>query len=149
MGIIAGTIKNAMNAAPLTHAGGLVVRTTDGRPEVLLVRPKDGSDVWVLPKGHIERGELPEETAVREVAEETGVVATVDRLLERVAFRAKGEDVRVAFYLMRCRKERKGIEDRAIQWVSPVDAERLLSHAESVRVLRLALPFLTAQESAR
>jgi len=133
-----------MTAAPLTHAGGLVVRTTDGRTEVLIVRPKDGSKVWVLPKGHIERGERPEETAAREVAEETGVVATVDRLLERVTFRAKNEDVRVAFYLMRCKEVRKAIEDRAIQWVSPADAEQMLSHADSVRVLRTALPFLNS-----
>ena len=131
-------------SAPLTHAGGLVVRATDGRPEVLVVRPKDGSDVWVLPKGHIEAGERPEETAAREVAEETGVVATVERLLERVTFRAKNEDVRVAFYLMRCREARKGLEDRVIRWVSPSDAERMLSHAESVRVLRAALPFITS-----
>jgi len=130
-------------SAPLTHAGGLVVRATDGRPEVLIVRPKDGSDVWVLPKGHIEAGERPEETAAREVAEETGVVATVERLLERVTFRAKNEDVRAAFYLMRYRQARKGLEDRTIRWVSPADGERMLSHPESVRVLRAALPFLT------
>ena len=42
--------------------------------EVLLLKHKSGS--WVFPKGHIEPGETSLETALREVEEEAGVVAT-------------------------------------------------------------------------
>ena len=52
-------------------AGGLVVRGS----EVLLIEPRAGR--WQLPKGHVEPGEAPEQTAVREVREETGVQARV------------------------------------------------------------------------
>lgn len=53
-------------------AGGLVVR--DG--QVLLIATAGGRR-WQLPKGHVEEGETPENAAVREVREETGVVGRV------------------------------------------------------------------------
>lgn len=53
-------------------AGGLVV---NARHEVVLIgrRNRRGSLLWSLPKGHIEQGENAEQTAVREIHEETGV----------------------------------------------------------------------------
>ncbi len=54
-------------------AGGLVVRNTE---EVLLISTQNGSR-WQLPKGHVEGEETPEQTAVREIQEETGVTGRV------------------------------------------------------------------------
>jgi len=51
------------------HSAGGVVLNPKG--EVLIVRQKDGS--WSLPKGHIEEGEDPKRTAIREIREETGL----------------------------------------------------------------------------
>jgi 8-oxo-dGTP pyrophosphatase MutT (NUDIX family) len=52
-------------------AGGVVVRPSESRAyEVCLV--SDGR-YWGLPKGNVERAESPEETALREIAEETGL----------------------------------------------------------------------------
>lgn len=56
----------------LTHAGGIVFRTKAGKTEYLLVDAKEFPGQRVLPKGHIEAGEQPGDTAVREVHEETG-----------------------------------------------------------------------------
>lgn len=53
-------------------AGGLVVAGT----RILLISTQKGRR-WQLPKGHIEEGETPEETAAREVREETGVSGRV------------------------------------------------------------------------
>lgn len=53
-------------------AGGLVVRGSS----ILLISTQSGRR-WQLPKGHIEEGETPEQTAVREVREETGVTGRV------------------------------------------------------------------------
>ena len=47
------------------------------RPQYLLVEATNDPAQWVLPKGHVEEGEQPRETAVREVHEETGVWARV------------------------------------------------------------------------
>ena len=51
-------------------AGGVVVRTAAGGNQVVLV--SDGRH-WGLPKGNLEPGETPEDAALREVSEETGI----------------------------------------------------------------------------
>jgi 8-oxo-dGTP pyrophosphatase MutT (NUDIX family) len=58
-----------------TSAGGLVVQVNGGTAEVALIarHNRAGRLEWCLPKGHPERGETLQETAVREVAEETGI----------------------------------------------------------------------------
>lgn len=57
-----------------------VVLVEDGR--VLMVRlQRPGKSFWVLPGGAIEKGETPQEAAVREVREETGLEVAIDRLL--------------------------------------------------------------------
>ncbi|MEN3028423.1 MAG: NUDIX hydrolase [Aquificaceae bacterium] len=79
-------------------AGGLLFR---GR-EVLLVRNPSG--VWTFPKGLIEAGENPEETALREVLEETGVKGRIVTFLGEINYwyTREGEKIRkrVVFYLM-------------------------------------------------
>ncbi len=54
-----------------TSAGGVVYRRDDGVIQFLLIR--DPYENWGLPKGHVEPGEAVEETAIREVREETGI----------------------------------------------------------------------------
>lgn len=56
-----------------TTSGGVIVRKsqTDGKLQVLLVQ--DAKDRWTIPKGHIEEGETPRQTAEREIVEETGL----------------------------------------------------------------------------
>jgi len=60
-------------------AGGLVVARNPRGVEAALIGRLDrrGRLLWSLPKGHIEQGETPEVTAVREVAEETGILGRV------------------------------------------------------------------------
>jgi 8-oxo-dGTP pyrophosphatase MutT (NUDIX family) len=62
-------------------AGGIVVRGD----RVLLIATQNGRR-WQLPKGHIEAGESPEQTAVREVREETGVTGRVVAPLPEVEY---------------------------------------------------------------
>src|SRR3712207_9406141 len=68
-----------------TSAGGLVV-ADDGvtGPRAALIGRTDrrGRLLWPLPKGHIEAGQTPEDTAVREGAEETGIIGEVVAPLE-------------------------------------------------------------------
>ena len=60
-------------------AGGVVIDVERGvaRIAVIARRNRAGRIEWCLPKGHVERDETLEQTAVREVAEETGIVGRV------------------------------------------------------------------------
>ena len=68
---------------------------------VLLVRHvHDGHDYWTLPGGGVEEGEAPEDAAVREVEEETGIRARVVRFLcDNELHTAVGDAVE-KYYLM-------------------------------------------------
>ena len=57
--------------------GVLPYRIENGKQEFLLVY-EAFSKCWSIPKGHIERGETDEETALRELMEETGLTAKLD-----------------------------------------------------------------------
>lgn len=71
-------------------AGGLVVDATGTLG--LLIGRRDQKDstgqriLWSLPKGHIEEGETPEQAALREVKEETGIESTIDKSLGVIDF---------------------------------------------------------------
>ncbi|CAB4963608.1 unannotated protein [freshwater metagenome] len=71
-------------------AGGLVIDTTGTKG--LLIGRKDLKDqkgerlLWSLPKGHIEEGETPEEAAIREVCEETGIESEISKSLGVIDF---------------------------------------------------------------
>lgn len=66
-----------------TSAGGLTVGLQDGVPCVAVIarRNRAGRLEWCLPKGHLEGDEAPEEAAVREIHEETGILG---RIVERI-----------------------------------------------------------------
>ncbi len=118
----------------LTHAGGVVFRG-DADRRVLLVRAKPAPHDWVLPKGHIERGETPEQTARREVIEEAGVDAEPIReagVLEFVT--PNGKHVRSAFFLMRFVRSVPAHESREVRWAT-IDEALALVQFEDTRAL--------------
>ena len=57
--------------------GALIARKTDSGCEILLIRHVNGGH-WAFPKGHVEANETEEETALREILEETGLTVTLD-----------------------------------------------------------------------
>jgi 8-oxo-dGTP pyrophosphatase MutT (NUDIX family) len=62
-----------------TSAGGLVVDLDASVPRGALIGRMDrrGRLLWSLPKGHLEPGESPQQAAVREVEEETGIIGVI------------------------------------------------------------------------
>ena len=71
-------------------AGGLVIDSSGTKG--LLIGRIDAKDptreklLWSLPKGHIEEGESPEQAAVREVQEETGIESEINKSLGVIDF---------------------------------------------------------------
>lgn len=113
-------------------AGGLVIRTDDDGPPRVLVAHRPRYDDWSLPKGKADPGEAPEATAVREVAEETGVTADVIAPLAEVEYRiSSGRRKVVRYFAMRHRTEvsfEPNDEVDEIRWLRPDDAARLVSY---------------------
>ena len=131
-------------SSSLTHAGGAVLRKRSTVTEILLVRAKPAPHDWVLPKGHIERGETPEETARREVAEEAGVDATPGGYLGEIEFVSpKGEHVRAGYFVMNFRANVPAAEERQIRWCTIPDALRLVTFENTRELIRAAA--LTSQ----
>ena len=131
-------------------AGGVVVRRLKGEWHAAAIRPRGKKDVWALPKGIVDPGEDPAETALREVAEETGVSGRlVGKLGDvRYVYTWKGERVFkvVSFYLVRYSSGRLGDiapafrrEVAETRWLPLADAQRLLSYPGEKDMARRAL----------
>jgi len=118
-------------------AGGVVYRKLREKIEVAII--KVGPLIrWQLPKGIVDENETPEEAALREVREETGLVAKIESPIEKIEYwyvssGAKGK-VRyhkfVHFYLMKYRSGKTDDHDHEVieaRWVPILDAIRMLS----------------------
>lgn len=75
-------------------AGGLIFNENN-EVAVIARHSRSGHLEWCLPKGHIEKGETPEETAVREVHEETGILGVVTGSIATIDYWFTGELSRV------------------------------------------------------
>ena len=75
-------------------AGGLVFRD-HGRVAIIARHSRSGHLEWCLPKGHIEKGETPQQTAVREVHEETGILGEVVESIATIDYWFTGTNQRV------------------------------------------------------
>jgi 8-oxo-dGTP pyrophosphatase MutT (NUDIX family) len=133
-----------------THAGGVVYRMRGVSPEVLLVTAKLGPSVWVLPKGHIEPGESPDQTAVREVFEEAGVTARIVEFLTTARQFVRGTPQQIEYFLMEMVAEETANEGRRIAWLSEDAAIRRITYEESKAVLMQGYARLAAnRETAK
>jgi 8-oxo-dGTP diphosphatase len=122
-------------------AGGVLVRSGDGGLEVAVIhRPKYAD--WTLPKGKLDDGESFEQAAMREVEEETGMRAKLGPELSSVSYRdRKGRSKVVRYWLMRALEGefRPGSEVDEVRWLSPKDAEALLSYEHDAELVREAI----------
>ena len=80
-----------------TSAGGFVLDRRVRPPRAALIARHDrqGHLVWSLPKGHLEDGETPEDAAVREVLEETGIHGSIVASLGTIDFWFMADDRRI------------------------------------------------------
>jgi 8-oxo-dGTP pyrophosphatase MutT (NUDIX family) len=114
-----------------THAGGVVLRGRGASLRVLLVTAKRQPNQWVFPKGHIEPGETVEQTAIREVEEEAGVVATVGEPIGTLEFRNARGVVRAQFFVMAFVSEDTPREGRRRGWFTVEEARQALGYEDS------------------
>jgi 8-oxo-dGTP pyrophosphatase MutT (NUDIX family) len=116
-------------------AGGVVVRGDETIVIVPTRRGAQGQKVLALPKGHVDPGETPDQTALREVREETGVEADmVEKLGDvRYFYQRSGRRIfkRVTFYLFSYRAgslEDHDDEVEEARWMPLAEAIEALSY---------------------
>jgi len=133
----------------IIRAAGVVVwrEREDGDVAFLLVhRPQ--YDDWSFPKGKNEPGEPDEECAVRETAEETGLVTTLGPELRSTRYiDPRGRPKLVRYWLGQTANPdsaRGQHEVDALEWLPAADAAERLSHARDHEVLDSALEQLAA-----
>lgn len=127
-----------------TSAGGLVIDRSQGSPHAVLIARFDrrGRLVWSLPKGHLEAGETPEEAALREVQEETGIDAAIVEHLGTIDFWFIAENKRihktVHHFLMEAVGGALSDEDPEVEevaWVPLADVREQLAYADERRLM--------------
>ncbi len=148
-------------------AGGVVVRRMRGRWQMAAIQPRGRSrakttktgevkPVLALPKGNVDAGERPEQTALREVREETGVTADLVAKLGDIKYvyqRTWGDRARVfkivSFYLLRYRKGKLGaiskdmqVEVEGARWLPLDQAPKLLTYGGERAMAAKALEYL-------
>ena len=132
-------------------AGGVLVRLDEGRWLMAVIRPGGRPEgLWALPKGQIDEGETGEATALREVAEETGVQgSSLGKLGDvRYWFNWGGERIFkiVSFFLVQYESGRLGDIPEAfrheideVRWVPLDEAPKILAYKGERDMAALAL----------
>ncbi len=131
-----------ITSSPVLAAGALCWRMVDGEARILLVRRTQHKDVS-LPKGKLDPGETLPETAVREIAEETGLTITLGAPLGQAAYTLPSGREKIVFYWSAEVDERSMAAARfspndeiaAIEWVAIGKVRTRLSYSHDVAIV--------------
>ena len=137
-----------------TSAGGVVYRQGPAGPEVLLCGRED---IWGLPKGTPEPGESLEETALREVSEETGLKVAIHAKLGSIRYWFVRSDQGVRFnktvhhYLMVATGGSLADHDfefDRVEWSPIEEACHVLTYPNEVSIIKKAADMLAKEAVA-
>jgi 8-oxo-dGTP pyrophosphatase MutT (NUDIX family) len=147
-----------LRTATATSAGGIVVRYEAGRPQFVAGsrrRERDGR-TWTLPKGTPMRDETTEQTAIREVAEETGLEVRITGPLDFIeyTFVKSGTRIRktVHYFMMEPvggDLARHDHEFDQVRWVDFAEAASLLTFETERALVAHAADLLEAKPAER
>lgn len=133
-------------------AGGVVYRLLpDGRTEVQMIQDRYGK--MTLPKGKMEPGETIEQTALREISEETGIEGRIVTKLEQIVYQYNHAehgtvDKEVHYYLVEAiggDLQAQIEEIRGVEWLTPLEAwkrQKERGYANNDSVVKKALDAL-------
>jgi 8-oxo-dGTP pyrophosphatase MutT (NUDIX family) len=137
--------KSVVLRRTVRAAGGVVARRDENGEVQVLVVHRGKYDDWAFPKGKAHRGERDEDCAMREVEEETGLRCKLEDELATTEYRdSRGRQKRVRYWAMKPvgGTLRLSEEVDAARWLSPAEADVILTHDGDLEVLGsfLAMP---------
>jgi bis(5'-nucleosidyl)-tetraphosphatase len=127
--------------------GAVIYRGENENLEFLIIsHNSDGH--WGFPKGHVEEGENEEETALREIYEETGLtVKLTGGFRTSIEYPIKQEIMKeVVFFLAKTKQHTVNIQLEELQdykWASFTDSKEILTYESSKMVLEKAYEFIS------
>ena len=136
---------------PRVAAGGVVERVTPDGIQMVIVRRTRYGD-WVLPKGKPDSGETLEETALREVKEETGCEARIVGDAYTLEYNVGRARKVVTFYRMEFVADGFRVDPWEIErvlWLSPSEAIDRLTYDTERTIVRKAFPPAVSSAPAR
>lgn len=140
-------ISEKRRVEELVSAGGVVYRMKESTVEVI-VCGRESPHVWGLPKGTPDSGETREQTALREVNEETGLEVELDEYIDCIEywFGKAANHTRchktVYFYLMQATGGDFSLHDHEfdyVRWLPVEDARKTLTYENEVKIVEDAL----------
>ena len=133
-------VENCLDATVILASGGILYRHAAEGEEMLVIHRKRYGD-WTLPKGKLKDGEQFIAAALREVEEETGCVARVDKYLGAIGYEVNNIPKAVLFWRMSL-VEQGEIEDREevaeVLWMPVTAAVKRLSYADERALVQRA-----------
>ena len=134
-------------------AGGVVYRIRNGKVELVLCE-RNAPQTWSLPKGTPNASETLEQTALREVTEETGLEVELERSIGSITywFAGYGGKIRykktVHFYLMQPVGGSFDLHDPEfdqINWYTADEGLRLMTYLNEVQIVKKALDLMQVE----
>lgn len=134
--------KQAKNGRPFDQASAVPYRFRDGQLEFCLITSSSRRK-WAFPKGVIDKGESPAQTALKEAAEEAGLKGEIcGKPLGKYQYSKYGRSLTVVVLLMRVRKAANRWDEADIrqrQWVAANEAVAIVERPRLRRILREAV----------
>lgn len=134
--------KQSKNGRPFDQASAVPYRYRDGHLEFCLITSSSRRK-WAFPKGVIDKGESPAQTALKEAAEEAGLKGEIcGKPLGKYQYVKYGRSLTVVVMLMKVRKAATRWDEaelRERQWVAPDQAVAIVDRPRLRRFLREAV----------
>lgn len=126
--------------------GAVIVTKETESPKVLLIKHHNGGH-WAFPKGHVEGNETEEETALREIMEETHLSVELDTQFRHVVRYSpyEGTEKEVIYFIAYTTEKTILKQDEEVldsAWLSFADALALVTYENDQKILQAAIAYL-------
>ena len=125
--------------------GAVVIKEENNNIKLLIIKQTDNH--WGFPKGHVEMNETEEETAIREIKEETNIDVVLDTNFRYVITYSPKKDVikDVVFFIGKAISNDLVIDPNELidaKWVEPKEAKDYFVYQDTINTWKKALDYL-------